>query len=150
MVGLSRQGAWTRWENFIKRTISWSEIWHADASRLKFLLQSVYDILPSPANLLTWRKSGIPSCPLFAGKGMLKHIVSACPKTLGDGRYRWTHDQVLTTVADTVDAAIRASNFKLEAKPIYNVKASECPPTTTLHVKLTLACYLLSETGSWE
>ena len=56
MVGLCQQGAWTQWENFVKRKISWSDIWHADASRLKFLVQSVYDVLPSPANLFTWGK----------------------------------------------------------------------------------------------
>ena len=71
IVGLCRQGAWTWWENFAKRKISWADIWHADASRLKFLVQSVYDVLPSPANLFTWGKSGIPSCPLCAGKGTL-------------------------------------------------------------------------------
>ena len=71
MVGLCRQGAWTRLENFVKRKISWSDIWHADGSRLKFLVQSVYDVLPSPANLFTWGKSGIPSCPLCAGKDTL-------------------------------------------------------------------------------
>ena len=127
MVGLSPQGAWMRWENFMKRRISWSEILHADASRLKFLVQSGYDVLPIPANLFTWEKSGIPLCTLCVGKGTLRHIMSAFPRALGDGRYRWRYDQVLRTVADTVDAAIRASNFKPEAKPIYFVKAGESP-----------------------
>ena len=146
MVGLCRQGAWTRWENFSKRKISWADIWHADASRLKFLVQSVYDVLPSPANLFTWGKIGIPSCPLCAGKGTLRHIMSACPKALGDGRYRWRHDQVLRTVADTVDAAIRTNNYKPDAKPIYFVQAGECPPPR--RVKSTLAYYLPLKTGS--
>ena len=112
----------------MKRKISWADIWHADASHLKFLVQSVYDVLPSPANLFTWGKSGIPSCPLCAGKGTLTYIMSACPRALGDGRYRWRHDQVLRMVADTVDAAIRVNNYKPEARPIYFVQASECPP----------------------
>ena len=99
------------------------EIRHANASRLKFLVQSVYDVLLSPPNLFTWGKSGIPSCPLCIGKDTLWHIMSVCPRAQGDGR----HNQVLWTVADTVDAAIRASNFKLETKSIYFVKAGECP-----------------------
>ena len=127
MVGLSQQEAWTWWENLMKRRISWSDIWYADASQLKFLVQSVYDVFSSPTNLFTWGKSRIPLCPLCAGKGTLKHIMSACPRALSDGRYCWRHDQVLRTVADTVDTAIRASNFKLEAKPIYFVKLGECP-----------------------
>ena len=128
IVGLSRQGAWTRWENLVKRTINRLDIWHADASRLKFLVQLVYDVLPSPANSFTWGKSRIPSCPLCAGKGTLKHIMSDCPRALGDGRYRWRHDQVLRTVANAVDAAICANNYKPEARLIYSVKAGECPP----------------------
>ena len=124
----------------MKRKISWSDIWHADASWLKFLVQSVYEVLPSPANLFTWGKSGIPSCPLCAGKGTLRHIMSACPRSLGDGRYGWRHDQVLRTVADTVDAAIRANNYKPEARPIYFVQAGECPPPPQC-VKSTLAYY---------
>ena len=125
---ICRQGAWTRWENFVKRKISWSDTWHADASRLIFLVKSFYDVLPNPANLFTWRKSRMPSCPLCAGKGTLRHIMSACPRAIGDGRYRWRHDQVLRTVADTVDAAIRGNNYKPEARPIYCVQARECPP----------------------
>ncbi|KAJ8349798.1 hypothetical protein SKAU_G00249280 [Synaphobranchus kaupii] len=51
MVGLRQQGAWTRWEEAIDRKISWSELWKADPFRIKFLIQSVYDVLPSPSNL---------------------------------------------------------------------------------------------------
>ena len=123
----------------MKRGISWSEIRHADASWLKFLLQSVYDVLTSLANLFTWGKSGITSYPLSAGKGTLRHIMSACPRALGDGRYCWRHNQVLRTVADTVDTAIRTSNYKPEAWSIYFVKAGEC---SLLRVKLTLAIKL--------
>ena len=54
--------------------------------------------------------------------------MSACPRALGDGRYRWRHDKVLRTVADTVDAAIHANNYKTEARLIYIVQASEWPP----------------------
>ena len=145
MVGLCRQGAWTRLENFVKRKISWANIWHADASQLKFLAQSVYDVLPSPANLFTWGKSGIPSCPLCAGKDTLRHIMSACPRALSDGRYRWRHDLVLRTVADTVDAAIRANNYKPEARPIYFVQAGESPPSAC-----KINSCLLSTTQDWQ
>ena len=122
----------------MKRRISWLEIWHADASRLKFLVQSVYEIPPSPANLYTWEKSGIPPCPFSTGKSTLKYIMSVCPRALDDERYRWRHDWVLKTVADTVDAAIRASNFK----PGRSRFTSSKPANAFLpqRVKLTLAC----------
>ena len=74
-----------------------------------------------------------------------RHIRSACPRALGDGRYRWRHDQVLRTVDDTVDAAICANNYKLEARPIYFVQAGECP---TSECKI-YSC-LLSTAQDWQ
>ena len=145
MVGLSQQGAWMWWENFMKRRISWLDIWHTDISRLKFLVQSVYDVLLSPANLFTWEKSRIPLCPLCAGKGTLRHIMRACLRALGDERYHWRHDQVLRAVVDTVDAAIHVNNFKLEAKQIYFVKASEWPPSAC-----KINSSLLSTAWEWQ
>ena len=89
-------------------------------------MQSVYDVLPSHVNLFTWGKREIPSCPISDTKGTLRRIMSACLRVLWDGRYCWRHDQVLRTVADTVDAAIHTNYFRPEAKPIYFVKAGEC------------------------
>ena len=51
MVGLSQPGAWTRLENYVRRRISWSDLWKADLSQLRFQIQAVYDLLPSPSNL---------------------------------------------------------------------------------------------------
>lgn len=34
-------------------------------SGIKFMVQAVYDVLPSPANLHTWGKSDLPTCPLW-------------------------------------------------------------------------------------
>ena len=141
---LSQQGAWTPWENFMKRRISWFEIWHAAASRLKYLVQSVRALPPSLANLFPWGKSRIPSCPLCHGKVTLRHIMSAYSRGSGDGKYSWRHDQVLRTVADTVDTAIHARNFK---PGIYFVKAGEYPPH---RINLTLTCNLPPKAGSWE
>ena len=70
------------------------------------LVRSVYDVLPSPANLFTCGQSGIPSCPFCAGRGTQRHIMSAYPRVQGDGRYCWRHD--LRTIADTVDEQLQA------------------------------------------
>lgn len=43
MVGLCQQGAWTRWENTL-------QVWQVDFYHIKFLVQAVYDTLPSPTN----------------------------------------------------------------------------------------------------
>ena len=60
MVGLSQQGAWTRWENVKKKRIPWSDCWRPDFSEIQFLFKSVYDVLPSPTNLHIWGKRERP------------------------------------------------------------------------------------------
>ena len=53
-VGMKQQGAWTRWENAVQRKVTWAELWTAEPHHIKFLIQAVYDVLPSPSNLHTW------------------------------------------------------------------------------------------------
>ena len=55
MVGLSQQGAWTRWEDVERKKITWSDCWRPDFSEIRFLIKSVY-VLPSPTNLHIWGK----------------------------------------------------------------------------------------------
>ena len=112
-------------------------------ARLKFLVQSVYDVLPSPVNLFT------------GGKKRNTVVSTVCRKRahyecLSKGirqweGYRWRHDQVLRTVADTVDAAIRVNNYKPEAWPIYFVQAGECPPSAC-----KINSCLLSTAQDWQ
>ena len=52
-VELGQQGAWTKW-NVPERKITWNDIWCMEPLRMKFLIRSVYEALPSPANLATW------------------------------------------------------------------------------------------------
>lgn len=91
-VGLWQQGAWT---------ITWSNIMQADFHCVQFLVQAIYDALPSPTNLHVWRKSETPFCPLCSGRG-LEHVLSCCPKALADYCYRWRHDQVLKVVTESI------------------------------------------------
>lgn len=57
MVGLRQQGAWTKWEQTVEGRITWSEMWKAEPFHINFLFKSLYDVLPSPTNLL--RNTGI-------------------------------------------------------------------------------------------
>ncbi len=111
-VGMGKQGAWTRWEHAEARKITWSELWREEPLRIKFLIQSVYDVLPSPANLHCWGMASTPACQLCQKRGTLEHILSACPKALGEGRYRWRHDQVLRSLANTISTAIQESKHQ--------------------------------------
>ena len=101
-VELAKQGAWTRW-NLPERQVSWPELWKLEPARISFLLRSVYDTLPSPANLHTWGLTEDPSCHLCGGRGTMAHILSGCKTALQQGRYRWRHDQVLAVLADSLE-----------------------------------------------
>uniref|UniRef100_A0A3B3RKF3 Uncharacterized protein n=1 Tax=Paramormyrops kingsleyae TaxID=1676925 RepID=A0A3B3RKF3_9TELE len=85
------------------------ELWRSEPQRIKFLIQSVCDVLPSSTNLHRWGLADTPACQLRQKRGTLEHILSCCPKALGEGRYRWCHDQVLRALADTVSVAITSN-----------------------------------------
>lgn len=106
---MCKQGAWTRWEHAEPYKFTWSELRRAEPFHITFPIQSVYDVFPSPANLHCWGMANTPTCQLCQKRGTLEHILSACPKALGEGRYRWRHDQVLRFLADTISTAIQES-----------------------------------------
>ncbi|TWW80087.1 hypothetical protein D4764_10G0011170 [Takifugu flavidus] len=88
----------------------------------------VYDALPSPANLHAWGKSETPTCSLCSGRGSLEHLLSSCPKSLADSRYRWRHDQVLKAVAESIALAISTTkHHHAPKKAISFIKAGERP-----------------------
>ncbi|XP_061896860.1 uncharacterized protein LOC133645950 [Entelurus aequoreus] len=130
MVGMQQQGGWTRWEGALERRVTWSEIRLAEPQRIKFMVQAVYDVLPSPANPHLWGMIDSPACVLCSRKGSLEHILSSCSKALGEGRYRWRHDQVLKTVAEAIAKAVAKNNSskqQLGNRRIAFVRAGEQP-----------------------
>lgn len=102
MVGMRQQGAWTRWEQVMGRKISWTDLWKAEPHQIQFLIKSVYDVLPSPTNLFSWGLIDTPACLLCQKRGSLEHILSCCPKALGERRYLWRHDQVLRVITEAI------------------------------------------------
>ena len=145
MVSMRQQGASTRWEGALERKLTWNDIWKAEPQHIKFMVQAVYDVLPSPANLHVWGKSELPTCPLCPARGTLEHIMSSCPKALGGGRYRWRQDQVLKAVAETISIAVASNKHASSRKPIPFVKAGEKPRS-----KPTPSASLLSSASDWE
>nr|XP_057943465.1 uncharacterized protein LOC131138512 [Doryrhamphus excisus] len=128
-VAMRQQGAWTNWDQASARKITWSELWKSEPARLKFLIQAVYDVLPSPSNLHCWGLAETPACPLCSAWGSLEHILSCCPKALGEGRYTWRHDQVLKAVADTICTGIQQSKHQPPVRQnITFVRAGEKHP----------------------
>lgn len=127
-VGLWQQGAWTRWESVLQCKVTGSNILQADFNRVRFPVQVVYDVLPSPANLQAWGKSETPSYPLCSGRRPLEHLLSSCPKALADGRYRWRHSQVLRAVAERIASAVCTSkHHHTPKKAILFITAGERP-----------------------
>nr|XP_033471287.1 uncharacterized protein LOC117249646 [Epinephelus lanceolatus] len=127
-VGLWQQGKWTGWESTLQCKVTWSNIMQADFHRIRFLVQAVYDALPSPANLHVWGKSETPSYLLCGSRGSLEHLLSNCPKALAYGRYLWRHDQVFKAVAESVALAISTSkHHHSPKKAILFIKDGEKP-----------------------
>ncbi len=44
---MKKHGAWMKWEQAMDRKVTWQDIWKWNPQRIKFLIQGVYDILPS-------------------------------------------------------------------------------------------------------
>ena len=101
-VEMGKQGEWTKWDTE-QRKLPWNQIWSATPWQLKFLLRSVYDVLPTPTNLCTWGLSAEPNCHMCSKPANLEHILSSCRVSLTQGRYRWRHDQVLKALAHVID-----------------------------------------------
>jgi len=145
MVELGQQGASTRW-TVQQRRVTWSEIWRMEPVRISFMLRSVYDVLPSPANLCRWGITDDPGCKLCGERGTLRHVLSACKPALTQGRYRWRHDKVLTVLANIVDNERRRKRpAKTNQDFIQFVKAGQKPTTAG-----TNRVCILHRAQSWE
>ena len=114
------------------KKVTWSELWRMEPLRISFLLRSVYDVLPSPSNLLKWGLLETPDCQLCGARGTLAHILSGCKLALQQGRYRWRHDQVLRTLADILERERQKtkSSSRNKTKGIQFVKAGETARTS--------------------
>ena len=71
-----------------------NEIIKTSGARISFLIKSVYDLLPTPANRNKWFKTE-DKCKLCGEEGTLNHILAGCKVALHQGRYKWRHDKVL-------------------------------------------------------
>ena len=145
MVGLSQLGAWTRRENYVRRRITWSDLWKADLSQLRFQIQAVYDLLPSPSNLNTWGKRDTPACQLCGGKGTLQHLLSGCARSLSERRYRWQHDQVFKVIAEVVSGAIKSNIFSPGRHKVIFVRTGSSKQLQTKNKQR-----LLSSAPDWQ
>ncbi len=122
---MKKHGTWMKWEQAMDRKVTWQDIWKWNPQRIKFLIQGVYDILPSPDNLFVWGKVETPSCPLYSKTGTLEHILSSCSWAPGDGQYRWRHDQVLKAIALAIKGIGESRKVSVTTRMITFVKKGE-------------------------
>ena len=99
------KGQWTNWDNALQKSLTWNEIWHMVPLRISFLIRSVYDLLPSNANLVRWGKIEDPTCPLCQGRQTTEHVLSSCKIALSQGRYTWRHNRALQELAAIISTA---------------------------------------------
>ena len=100
-----QQGQWTNWDNALQRFLTWNDIWHMAPLRISFLIRSVYDLLPSNANLVRWGKKEDSTCPQCNGRQTTEHVLSSCKVALSQGRYTWWHNRVLQELAVAISMA---------------------------------------------
>ncbi|KAJ8351555.1 hypothetical protein SKAU_G00230310 [Synaphobranchus kaupii] len=151
VVGLACQGQWMQWDQALERSLSWKELWGTEQGKLTFLLRAVSDLLPTPKNLKIWGKEEDPSCKQCgATLCTLNHILNGCPKALGEGRYRWRHDKVLTEVAKWVDQQRVKANKNQASRPEvvnFQSKGDKAPRARTTAKNLPS---ILQRASDWE
>ena len=143
-VSMGAQSAWTRWTT-TDRKLTWADIWCYEPLRLRFLLRSVYDLLPSPANLHRWGLLDHPNCQLCNKTGTMEHVLSACNTSLTQGRYRWRHDCVLRDLADTLERERTRKRKKQKPQVVQFVKSGQPAPKST-----SARTSVLDESDNWE
>ena len=104
MTSFPNQGANLRWE-VPQRQLKHNDMIRSSEERLRFLVKSVYDVLPTPANKNKWFKTE-EKCLLCGMEGTLNHILSGCKVALCQGRYKWRHDKVLKELASSVQEKV--------------------------------------------
>ena len=140
---LRLQCHWISWQNYVQNNLSWKDILGLPPNLLSFCISSTYNVLPSPSNLSKhWKVDNDSSCPL-CGKEIctIPHILGACKFSLGQGRFTFRHDSVLTSLVSILKSFLKdlkPANSK-KVNKVHFIKAGEKPklkqtPTGILHL----------------
>ena len=103
----SQQGTWIRWEEMTKQRIKWLDIWSTNYNQLKsWCRQYTYCQVPQTST------PEIKQSPQFAHSVQVEghcSTLSGCSKAFSNG---WYHDQILKTIADTIDTTFWVNSLK--------------------------------------
>ena len=104
IASLTKQGAHLKWE-VPQRRLTQNDLINMPEERIKFLIKSVYDLLPTPANKNKWFETE-EKCLPCGEHSTLNHILSGCKTALCQSKYKWRHDQVLKELANAIQMKI--------------------------------------------
>jgi hypothetical protein len=126
------QGAWTRWKDFIQRDLRWKNILAGPPALTSFCIGATYGTLASPANLKRWGLSNDSKCELCENENAgIQHILSGCNIALGQGRYRFRHNEVLRSLAQCLQKQLVSCKGNGKRKRVIHfVKEGEQPKTS--------------------
>jgi hypothetical protein len=107
---LQMQGDWVQWKGVMDRDLSWnSAVYRLRQSEVKFLLQAMSRVAPTPDHLRRMGYITDDRCPLCVRPHCdLLHVLSYCPVALEQNRYTWRHNEVLRILHFYVGLAVRA------------------------------------------
>ncbi len=91
------QGHFFRLEEFeLSDTARKSYMFNLPWNTVTFLLNSVFDTLPTNSNLMKWGKRSYSKYELCSHHETMLHTLNNCLTMLKDGRYTWKHNGVLS------------------------------------------------------
>ena len=101
------QGRWTQWKEFIQKDLRWKSLLAAPPSLTSFCMGATYGTLACPTKLKRWGLSTDSKCELCGKDGAgVKHIFSGCSNGLGQGRYRYRHNEVLRCLTQFIQRQV--------------------------------------------
>ena len=151
LVGQAKQGRWTHWDAALDKPLTWNDIWSLDQGKLSFMLRALTDLLPSPANLKIWGLADSAICQLCGSSNCsLNHILSSCPKALGEGRYTWRHNKVLEVIAKWVDQERHEANLKEGGTTFQAIKFQKEGDKTATKTTKGKGVSILSKGTDWD
>ena len=128
---LHLQGNWIRWCDYVKMDLSWKSLLAMPSPLISFCIQSTFNTLPCPSNLLRWKLSDDSRCTLCSTpSATIPHILSGCKVALGEGRYTYRHDFVLSEIVNSIESFLSSyTPVSLSDDSIEFVKAGSKIPT---------------------
>ena len=115
------QGQWTKWLNYIQQNFPWKSLLVMPVNLTSFCISSPYNTLSSPSNLKKWKLTTKASCFLCnKDTCTTSHIHGACKVALSQGRFTFSHDNVLRIIITNIRSSIKniKSSIPTSKQPI--------------------------------